>query len=142
MMNPKDIGKNAEIPAPTTSVRGYVLIAYGLFLVAMWTGFALSFGSGGLVLNVLGLIAVGILMTAGKILVGTIYESHGTWLKRTFVLTLAGFVVGIALLSFDLTFLLGNVLVMGMGLYYIYRVFKGFRAFSQARPIENPRGWI
>ncbi|MBE1237600.1 hypothetical protein IHV25_08055 [Phaeovibrio sulfidiphilus] len=141
MTTPRD----PETPSTSNpgTVRGYVLIAYGLFLIGMLTGVLLNLvGPWGLVLNLSAVAGVGVLLMAREASRGTVYESHSSWLVRTFVITLCGFLVAVVLAGYETTNALASLLFLLVGLYYIFRVFKGFRVFMQARPMTSPRGWI
>lgn len=65
---------------------------------------------------------------------GTFVESHMTWLIRTFWWTVILSVIGgiLAIL------LIGFVILFAVGVWYIFRVVKGFMIFYEQRPIADP----
>ncbi|MGU3496941.1 DUF4870 family protein [Xanthobacteraceae bacterium A53D] len=89
---------------------------------------------------------VGITMLVGLIVAymkrgdaaGTIYESHFTWLIRTFWI---GLIVGI--IGFFTSFILiGVPILIACYIWGIYRVVKGFLAFNDRKPIAAPQGYL
>jgi uncharacterized membrane protein len=64
---------------------------------------------------------------------GSFAESHMTWLIRTFWLTLAFGVVGMVLALV----LVGFLVLFAVGVWYIFRVVKGFVLFYEATAIRD-----
>ncbi|GEO82789.1 hypothetical protein [Pararhodospirillum oryzae] len=130
-------------PAPVGPSRGYMMLAYGLFLPAMMTGLAMMFaGHAGLLLDVTGAAGLFLLWRNKADFIGTIYESHVTWLTRTFIYTLAGFMLGFITFSFQAGQNFAGLVFLVVGIYYIYRVFKGFRTFARARALRDPLAFV
>jgi uncharacterized membrane protein len=85
---------------------------------------------------------VGITALAGVIVayvkrdqaVGTWQESHYTWLIRTFWWVLAFMILG----GITTWILIGFVILFLGGVWFIYRIVKGWLRLSQLRAIENP----
>lgn len=69
---------------------------------------------------------------------GSYIESHMTWLIRTFWLTvvfgLIGYVLALVLIGF--------VILFAVGVWYIFRVVKGFVAFHDGKPVRNPQSLL
>ncbi len=64
---------------------------------------------------------------------GTFLESHFDWQIKTFWFTLAGGIIG-----FLLTFILiGFPILLLVGLWYIYRVVKGWLAFNDGNALDD-----
>ena len=69
---------------------------------------------------------------------GSYVDSHMTWLARTFWWSLAGTVVGMVL-----TVILIGFVIMGLvWLWFVYRVVKGFVAFNDGQPINDPQAFF
>lgn len=69
----------------------------------------------------------------GDEVAGTWLESHFQWQIKTFWFTLLGFFVGAILLIIGI-----GVLIWGATtLWYIYRVVKGWLAYSDAKPLAD-----
>lgn len=69
---------------------------------------------------------------------GSYLEGHLTWLIRTFWMSLLLGLVGVLL---TLIFV-GWLLLLAIGLWYIYRVVKGFVLFNDGREIEDPLAYF
>lgn len=67
---------------------------------------------------------------------GSFAESHMTWLIRTFWMTVLFGVIGYVLALV----LVGFLILFVVGVWYIFRVVKGFVAFYENQPIANPQG--
>lgn len=86
-------------------------------------------------------IIIGITSIAGVIVnylkrdsvAGTYIESHFTWQIKTFWFTLAGFILGAILLSV----FIGKLVWFLTGLWYVYRVVKGWLALSEGKPVAD-----
>lgn len=69
---------------------------------------------------------------------GTIYESHMIWLIRTFWWTALGMIIA----AVTMFILIGALVGLVVGVWFIYRVVKGFLAFNDRRPMADPRAWV
>ena len=69
---------------------------------------------------------------------GSFAESHMTWLIRTFWLTLVFSLVGLVLAIF----LVGFLILFAVGVWYIFRVVKGFVVFYEGNPMPDPEGLL
>ena len=65
---------------------------------------------------------------------GSFAESHMTWLIRTFWLTLVFGLVGVVLAIV----LVGFLILFAVGVWYIFRVVKGFVIFYEDKAIPDP----
>lgn len=94
----------------------------------------------------LGLLGVVITIIVGVVIcylkrgeaAGTIYESHFTWLIRTFWIGLGLSVLGLILLIIAV----GWLLLVAVVIWFIVRLLKGVFAVLDGRPIENPDSLI
>ena len=66
---------------------------------------------------------------------GSFVASHITWLIRTFWLTLLFGLIGLVLALF----VIGFVILFAVGVWYIFRVVKGFVIFADGKPIADPQ---
>ena len=69
---------------------------------------------------------------------GTFVESHMTWLIRTFWMTVVLGAVGYILALL----LIGYLILFAVGVWYIFRVVKGFVAFYDNRPMARPESFF
>ena len=69
---------------------------------------------------------------------GTFIESHLTWLIRTFWLTLVFGIIGAVLTIV----LIGFLILFVAGVWYVFRVVKGFVVFNDGKPLADPEGWL
>lgn len=69
---------------------------------------------------------------------GTIMESHFTWLIRTFWITLIGGIVGIVLLFI----FIGWIVLIAVGVWYIWRVAKGWLKLNDGEALPDPQAWV
>ncbi len=65
-------------------------------------------------------------------------ESHLTWLIRTFWLTILFSLIGLVLALF----LIGFLILFAVGVWYIYRVVKGFVVFYEGEPMAAPEALL
>ena len=106
--------------------KKYLLVTYIIFAVGLFTG---------------GLVSIaGLVMAYLKRsdYINSIYESHLTYLIRTFWIGLLyGFI------SFILV-LVGIGVILGIltTIWYVIRVVKGFVTFYDDKPIEKPQTWL
>lgn len=91
----------------------------------------------------LSIFTFGLTAVAGYVLIlrkkrdemkGDIYESHITWMDRTFLFSAGAVVVGLVLGLFVNA---GLITILGF-VYLIYRTIKGFLALYEKKPIEDP----
>lgn len=69
---------------------------------------------------------------------GTYIESHMTFLIRTFWLTVLFSIIGFVLAIVAIGFLILFV----VGVWYIFRIVKGFVVFNDGQPLADPEGWL
>lgn len=116
-------------PLPRTTederLRSMVLVSYVLMGVGLFAG-------------ITSLIAVIICHLKRDDAAGTLYESHYTWLIRTFWWSLLGFVIA-AVTSFVG---IGYVIWLVVWVWVLYRLIKGFLAFNERRPMPEPQAWL
>ena len=69
---------------------------------------------------------------------GSFVASHLTWLIRTFWLTvvfgIAGYILALVLIGFLVLFV--------VGVWYIFRVVKGFVTLTDGKPIRSPEAML
>ncbi|MGC2856200.1 DUF4870 family protein [Novispirillum sp. DQ9] len=116
-------------PLPSTAederVRTMVLVSYVLMGVGLFVG-------------ITSLVAVIICHLKREEATATIYESHYTWLIRTFWWSLLGFVVAAVTMWIGVGLLVYGV----VWVWVLYRVIKGFLAFNDRRPIPDAQAWV
>ena len=86
-------------------------------------------------------LVVGVTSVAGLILnylkrdevKGTYLESHFAWQIKTFWLALLGVILGWLLVIV----LIGFLILGAVGLWYIYRIVKGWLAFNDGKELSN-----
>lgn len=108
------------------SLRTITLVTYALYAIGIFVG----------ITAIVGLIVAYVKRGEAA---GTMFESHLTWLIRTFWLGLIAGIIGavtIPLLG------LGMIILIAAGIWSIWRIVKGFLAFSDNRAIANPQGWF
>ncbi|QPT40494.1 Predicted membrane protein [Oligella ureolytica] len=126
------------------------------FLLATYVFFALGIFTGG-VTTLIGIIMAYIKQSDYR---NTIYESHITYLIRTFWLTIfffiSGFVlffvgsvfsalfifIGIGFITFPLSVMFSYLLYIWAFVWFIVRVVIGFISFYDNRPIARPYTWL
>ncbi len=107
------------------SLRTITMVTYGLYALAIFLG----------VSAVVGLVVAYLKRGEAG---GTLYASHLTWLIRTFWLTLIGGVIGVV----TTLIVIGVPILFAVGIWYIYRVVKGFLRFNDRQPIADPQAWF
>lgn len=116
-------------PLPSTAdeerLRTVVLVSYVLMAVGLFVGLT-------------ALIAVIICHVKRSEAVATIYESHFTWLIRTFWWSLLGMIIAAILSIVGI----GVVISVVVWVWVIYRLVKGFLSFNDRRPIAEPQAWL
>lgn len=85
----------------------------------------------GIVLGVTVIVAIIINYVKRDDVAGTLYESHFRWQIRTFWFGLLWSVIGIAT-SF---FLVGIPILIAAGIWYIYRIVKGWLDLNSGKPM-------
>ncbi len=63
---------------------------------------------------------------------GMIYESHFRWQIRTFWWTVLWTLIGSALIQMGP---LGGLILIGLFIWYLYRIVRGFIAWTEERPM-------
>jgi uncharacterized membrane protein len=116
-------------PLPSTAederLRTLVLVSYILMGVGLFVGLT-------------AVIAVVICHIKRSEAVATIYESHFTWLIRTFWWSLLGMVIA----AITSIIGIGIVLSVVVWAWVIYRLVKGFLSFNDRRPVADPQAWV
>lgn len=100
------------------SLRRLTLVIYGLYV------FSWLFG----VTALIGVIVAHVKRDDAR---GTVYESHLTWLIRTFWLGLLWTVLGFL----TLVLVIGGFILAGVGIWLIYRVVKGWLYWNDRKPL-------
>ena len=113
------IDLDPKTPEQLASLRQLTLVVYVLYALAWMNG-------------ITGVIAVFINYIKREDARGTVYESHFTWQIRTFWWVLLWCVVGGSTFWFGVGFLV----LAGAGLWYLYRLVKGFLNWSDNKPME------
>lgn len=117
-------------PLPPTAdderLHSIVLVSYILMAVGLFVG-------------ITALIAVIICHIKRSDAVATIYESHFTWLIRTFWWGLLGGIIGAVTTPL---FGIGALISFVVWGWFVYRVVKGFLSFNDRRPMADPQAWI
>ncbi|SUA51307.1 Predicted membrane protein [Oligella ureolytica] len=115
-----------EIKRVSEKQKNFLLVTYIVFAVGLFTCGLIS---------IAGLVMVYIKRDDYK---NSIYESHVTYLIRTFWIGLLyGFI------SFILA-ILGIGVISGIltSIWYVIRVVKGFITFYDDEPIQDPKTWL
>ena len=106
-----------------TDLKQYTTITYGLYIASLLIGFT-------------SIVAVIMNYLKRDEARGTWLESHFDWQIKTFWYSLIGGVIGFLLLIV----LIGYLVLMAVGVWYIYRVIKGMILLLDNKPIGD--GWI
>ncbi len=85
----------------------------------------------GIVVGITVIVAIIINYVKKSDVAGTLYESHFRWQIRTFWFGLLWSVIGIAT-SF---FLIGIPILIAAGIWYIYRIVKGWLDLNSGKPM-------
>ena len=107
-----------------TDLRQYTMIIYILYMVAILVG----------ITSIVGVIMAYIKRAD---FAGTEYEDHITYLIRTFWISLIGYLIGAVLSVVGI----GLIIIIAVGIWYIYRSIAGFIKFNDNKPI-NAMGWM
>ena len=107
-----------------TDLRQYTMIIYILYMAAILVGIT---------------SIVGVIMAYVKRadFAGAEYEDHITYLIRTFWISLIGYLIGAVLSIVGI----GIIIIIAVGIWYIYRSIAGFIKFNDNKPI-NAMGWM
>lgn len=117
------IAETAQMSASATEAVGNVAMGtYILFAVGAITG------------GLTAIIGVIVAYLKRGDAAGTIYESHFTWLIRSFWIGLALSLIGVITAFFGV----GVLVLVATAIWIIYRWVKGFLAFNDRKPIVNP----
>ncbi|WP_051013953.1 DUF4870 family protein [Pararhodospirillum photometricum] len=122
---PAPVAEAAPLVATDAQKRRTMLIIYALFAASMFT-----FGITAVVAYVL------YIRKQRDDFKGTIWESHITWLDRTFL-----FSAGAAVLGVVLSFAVGGLILVLALAYLMYRVVKGFLAYDENKAIIAPNAY-
>ena len=107
-----------------TDLRQYTMIIYILYMAAILVG----------VTSIVGVIMAYIKRAD---FAGTEYADHITYLIRTFWISLIGYLIGAVLSVIGV----GLIIIIAVGIWYIYRSIAGFIKFNDNKPI-NAMGWM
>ena len=111
-------------PTGGADLRQYTMIIYILYIAAILVGIT---------------SIVGVIMAYIKRgdFAGTEYADHITYLIRTFWISLIGYLIGAVLSVIGV----GLIIIIAVGIWYIYRSIAGFIKFNDNKPI-NAMGWM
>jgi len=116
-------GTFPNAPSREETARNYALIVHACYAAALVTGGMAS------------IVGVVVAYIKRPDVAGTFYESHLDYAIRTFWIGLA---MGLA--GFILTFVLVGILVLIFtGIWYIIRVVRAFLAWADQKPIDNSK---
>ena len=107
-----------------TDLRQYTMIIYILYMASVLLG----------VTSIVGVIMAYVKRAD---FAGTEYEDHITYLIRTFWISLIGYLIGAVLSVIGI----GLIIIIAVGIWYIYRSIAGFIKFNDNKPI-NAMGWM
>ena len=107
-----------------TDLRQYTMIIYILYIAAILVG----------ITSIVGVIMAYIKRAD---FAGTEYADHITYLIRTFWISLIGYLIGAVLSVIGI----GLIIIIAVGIWYIYRSIAGFIKFNDNKPI-NAMGWM
>jgi uncharacterized membrane protein len=111
----------ADIDSNDMKTNGH--IAYGLFAASLLVG-------------ITGLVGIVFCYLKRSAFEGALWQSHMTWLIRTFWISFIG-----ALASMLLMFVaIGFLTILTVVVWFIYRIVKGWILWNDDKPIEAPEG--
>ncbi len=117
--------QNTNLIVPNKSQNNFMLAIYILF--------ALSIVLGGLTAVVGAILAY----LKRNDMRGTIYETHISYLLRTFIVTFIGFILGSILSIIGV----GMILIALVGIWYLFRVVVGIVKFANKQTV-TPTGYF
>ncbi|MDP8162140.1 hypothetical protein QJU89_08180 [Pasteurella skyensis] len=121
-----DLEQNTtDLVSVNQSQQNWMLAIYILYVISIFSGGTLAF--------------VGFIVAYAKRdeMKGTFYESHITYLIRTFFVAFVGTIVG-----FILSFIgIGIILLFIIGMWYIFRVVVGIIKFFDKKTVTTT-GWF
>jgi uncharacterized membrane protein len=115
--------------SPLSNLRTIMFVVYASFIA-------------GAVIPVAPLIGLIIAVIKRKDAAGTLYESHCTWLIRTFVIGFGAGLFAAILMVIPVINVIGIVLMATTCLWVLYRIIKGGLRLIDGRPVENPQALI
>ncbi|WP_457390325.1 DUF4870 family protein [Roseateles sp. P5_E1] len=110
-----DVGAPAEKLA---SLKQLTMVVYVLYALSAFTGFT-------------GIVAIIINYIKREDTAGTVYASHFTWQIRTFWWSLVWGILGFATLLLGV----GFVILAVDGIWFLYRLVKGFLNWNDGKPM-------
>lgn len=114
------INKSSSKPEPDDNLKNLTQLVYILQAISLVVGVT---SIAGLILNYLKRDEVK----------GTYLESHFAWQMKTFWFALLGVILGWLLAIV----LIGFLILGAVGLWYIYRIVKGWLAFNDGKELSN-----
>ena len=100
------------------SLKQLTMVVYALYALSIFTGFT-------------GVVAIIINHIKREDTAGTLYASHFTWQIRTFWWSLVWGVLGFATLLLGV----GFVILAVDGIWFLYRIVKGFLNWNDGKPM-------
>ncbi|MBL0406533.1 hypothetical protein JKG68_21475 [Microvirga aerilata] len=113
----------SENPILNSESRTFAMIAYVLFLV-------------GIVVPLTPIVGLIISYVKRGDATGTPYATHYPWLIRTFWISFALGVVGLLLTVTYVGAIIGLPILIGTGIYYLYKVIKGIVKALEGKPVS------
>lgn len=120
--------------SPADKLKLMMQIAYGCLALGAILPNIMSTG------GILSLVGVIIAFIKKPEAIGTIYESHCTWIIRTFVVAFSAMVIAIVLVG--VLGALTRLLIFAVTLWALYRLIKGGMRLMEGKPVENPEKWV
>ena len=114
------IDNSSSKPEPDDNLKNLTQLVYILQAISLVVGVT---SIAGLILNYLKRVEVK----------GTFLESHFAWQMKTFWFALLGVILGWLLAIV----LIGFLILGAVGLWYIYRIVKGWLAFNDGKELSN-----
>ncbi|HLA73017.1 MAG TPA: hypothetical protein VK624_16040 [Steroidobacteraceae bacterium] len=106
-------------PQQAEATKNITHIIYALYAASLISG------------SVTGIVAIIINYVKRDEVAGTIYESHFRWQIRTFWFSLLWFILG----GITVWFLIGFAILAVAGIWYIYRIVKGWLYLAESKPM-------
>jgi uncharacterized membrane protein len=111
------------LPPGETTTMAHVV--YALYVLNAATGIA-------------GIIGLIIAYLKRRDVTGTWLETHYQWQIRTFWIGIVAVIVGLILMKV----FIGILIIVATGIWYIWRIIKGWTRLGSNRPLEDPTGWV